>query len=162
MAAELPVILHDRDVRPAAARAARMLWFAADALRGATLRGASLRVPACAVPACGRAWPAIRGAHRGGMAQGGAVKTARWLGVGAGLLTALAALLALGAFVVYEEIIAVTSLAGYLTYVLTDLAMLAVFRLRRLDRAFFWSCAGMAAAAAGGGAAHLAGHLGNA
>lgn len=34
-AAELPVILHDPAVRPAARRAARMLWFAADTLRGA-------------------------------------------------------------------------------------------------------------------------------
>jgi drug/metabolite transporter (DMT)-like permease len=35
--AELPVILHDPTVRPAARRAARMLWFAADTLRGAVV-----------------------------------------------------------------------------------------------------------------------------
>lgn len=147
-AAELPVILHDPDIRPAAARAARMLWFAADTLRGAALRPG---------PAGHRG--AYRGAHRGGAARGGAGKTARWLGGLAGLLTALAALLAFGAFVVYEEIISAVSLAGYVTYLLINLAMLAVF-LRRLDRAYYWSCAGMTAAAAGGGAAHLAGHLG--
>ncbi len=36
-AAELPVILGDPEIKPAAARAARMLWFAADTLRGAAL-----------------------------------------------------------------------------------------------------------------------------
>jgi hypothetical protein len=36
-AAELPVILDDPAVRPAARRAARMLWFAADTLRGAAV-----------------------------------------------------------------------------------------------------------------------------
>ncbi len=35
--AELPVILHDPAVRPAARRATRMLWFAADTLRGAAI-----------------------------------------------------------------------------------------------------------------------------
>lgn len=35
--AELPVILDDPGVRPAARRAARMLWFAADTLRGAAV-----------------------------------------------------------------------------------------------------------------------------
>jgi hypothetical protein len=37
-AAELPVILGDPEIKPAAARAARMLRFAADTLRGAALR----------------------------------------------------------------------------------------------------------------------------
>jgi hypothetical protein len=131
-AAELPVVLHDPDIRPAAARAARMLWFAADTLRGAALRPG---------PA------GHRGAHRGGAGKGGAGKTARWLGVGAALLTGLAVLLAFEAFMVYE-IIFVVSLAGYVTYLLTSLAMLAVFLLRRLGGAYHWSYAGVLAAAA--------------
>jgi len=45
-AAELPVILGDPEIKPAAARAARMLWFAADTLR---------------VPPCGRARAAAGG-----------------------------------------------------------------------------------------------------
>lgn len=45
-AAELPVILGDPEIRPAAACAARMLWFAADTLR---------------VPPWGRARPATGG-----------------------------------------------------------------------------------------------------
>ena len=37
--AELPVILNDPSVRPAVRRAVRMLWFAADTLRGAAVTG---------------------------------------------------------------------------------------------------------------------------
>jgi len=144
-AAELPVILHDPDIRPAAARAARMLWFAADTLRGAALRP-------------GRA--GHRGAHRGGAAKGGAAKSARWLGVLAGLLTALAALLAFQAFIFYE-IVFVVSLAPYVAYLLTSLAMFAGCLLRRMGGAgWYWSYAGVTVAVAGGGAARLAGHLG--
>src|SRR5581483_4588881 len=36
-AAELPIILGDQEIKPTAARAARMLWFAADTLRGTAL-----------------------------------------------------------------------------------------------------------------------------
>jgi hypothetical protein len=143
--AELPVILHDPDIRPAAARAVRMLWFAADTLRGAALRpGTADR----------------RGAHRGGTHRGGVGKTARWLGVGVVLLMGLAVLLAVEAFVVYLEIISAASPAAYVTCLLANLAILAVFRFRRLGGAYYWPCAGVTIAAAGGGAARLAGRLG--
>ena len=115
-AAELPVILRDPEIKPAAARAARMLWFAADTLRGAALRpGAARR----------------GGAHRGGAHRGSAAKNARWLGVGAALLTGLAVLLASLALTVYYQIfIGSTSLAGYVSSLVGYLAIFAVCLFR--------------------------------
>jgi hypothetical protein len=144
-AAELPVILGDPEIKPAAARAARMLWFAADTLRGAALGPG----------------PARRGgAHRGSASMG---KDARWLGVGVALLTGLAVLLAILAFIVYYDIfICSASLAGYVSSLLSySLASLVGFLLWHPDAAGrYWFGAGVLAAVAGGGAAHLAGHLG--
>jgi hypothetical protein len=145
-AAELPVILGDPEIKRAAARAARMLWFAADTLRGAALRPG----------------PARRGgAHRGSASMG---KDARWLGVGAALLTGLAVLLAILAFIVYYDIfIGSASLAGYvsslLSYSLASLVGCLLWR-RPGGASRYWFGAGVLAAVAGGGAAHLAGHLG--
>jgi hypothetical protein len=140
-AAELPVILGDPEIKPSAARAARMLWFAADTLRGAALGPGPAR---------------HRGAHRGS-----AGKNARWLGVGAALLTALAVLLALLAFIVYQTIFS-ASLAFYVAFLVSSLAVLAVRLLRRRpgEGDSYWFSAGVVAAAAGGGAARLAGQLG--
>jgi hypothetical protein len=67
--AELPVILHDPEVRPAARRVARMLCFAADTLRGTTLAPGSYR---------------YRGAHQG-RADWGVL----WLPVFAAMLACL-------------------------------------------------------------------------
>jgi hypothetical protein len=148
-AAELPVILGDPEIKPAAARAARMLWFAADTLRGAALGPGPTR---------------RRGAHRGGAGQRGAGKSARWLGVGAALLAALAVLLAAQAFLVYEIIFG-ESLAGYVAFVLGYLAILAVCLLRRRPGGatfseYAWFGAGVVAAATGPHVSALAGHLG--
>jgi hypothetical protein len=146
-AAELPVILGDPEIKPAAARAARMLWFAADTLRGAALGPG----------------PARRGgAHRGSASM---AKDARWLLVGAALLTGLAVLLASLALTVYYQIfIGSTSLAGYVSSLVGYLAIFAVclFRWRRGGAAseYAWFGAGVLAAVAGGGAAHLASRLG--
>jgi hypothetical protein len=144
-AAELPVILSDPEIKPAVARAARMLWFAADTLRGSAL---------------GPGPASHRGAHRGS-----AGKNARWLGVGAALLTGLAVLLASLALTVYYQIfIGSTSLASYVSSLVGYLAIFAVclFRWRRggATSEYAWFGAGVLAAVAGGGAAHLAGHLG--
>ena len=143
-AAELPVILGDPEIKSAAARAARMLYFAADTLRGAALGPGPAR---------------RRGAHRGS-----AGKNARWLGVGAALLTGLAVLLAMLAFIVYYDIfIFSASLAGYVSslvsYSLANLAGCLLWR-RQGGAGRYWFSAGVLAAIAGGGAAHLAGHLG--
>lgn len=152
-AAELPVILGDPEVRPAAARAARMLWFAADTLRGAALRPGPAR---------------RRGAHRGAAGKNGVLKSARWLGVGLGLLAALAVLLAAQAFLVYQVIVG-ESLAGYVSFVLGYLAILAVCLLRRrtgradwswFGGGWYWFSAGVVAAATGPHVSALAGHLG--
>ncbi len=148
-AAELPVILGDPEVKPAAARASRMLWFAADTLRGAVLRPGRAR---------------HRGAHRGPAGKNGVLKSARWLGTGLGLLAALAVLLAILAFMIYYDIFTVsTSLAGYLSsvlsYALVDLAGWLLWR-RRGGVGPCWFGAGVLAAVAGGGGANLAGHLG--
>jgi hypothetical protein len=145
-AAELPVILRDPQIKPAAARAARMLWFAADTLRGAAL---------------GRG-PARRGgAHRGSASIG---KDVRWLGVGLGLLAALAVSLGILAFIAYYAIVICSaSLAGYVSFVLSfSLASLAGCLLwrRREGAARCWLGAGVLATVAGGGVAQLAGHLG--
>ena len=148
-AAELPVILRDPDIKPAAARAARMLWFAADTLRGAALGPGPAR---------------HRGAHRGPVGKNGVLKSARWLGACLGLLAALAVVLAIQAFLVYRIIFG-ESLAGYVAFLLGYLAILAVclFR-RRLGRAalseYAWFGAGVVAAATGPHVSALAGHLG--
>jgi hypothetical protein len=144
-AAELPVILRDPETKPAAARAARMLWFAADTLRGAALGPGLAR---------------RRGAHRGG-----AGKTARWLGEGAALLAALAVLLAILAFGVYQAIFGMSlafQAACLAALLLGSLAILAVGLLRRRPGGAgrYWFSAGVAAQAASGGAALLAPHLG--
>jgi hypothetical protein len=141
-AAELPVILGDPEVKPAAARAARMLWFAADTLRGTALGPRPAR---------------HRGAHRGGAG----FKNARWLGEGCALITALAVLLAGLAFMVYR-VIFVVSLAAYVSCVLSSLVILAGCLLRRRPAGTgqYWLGAGALAAAAGGGAGRLAGQLG--
>jgi hypothetical protein len=144
-AAELPVILRDPQVKPAAARAARMLWFAADTLRGAVLGPGPAR---------------HRGAHRGS-----AGKNARWLGEGCALLAALAVVLAILAFGVYQAIFGMSlafQAACLAALLLGSLAILAVGLLRRRPGGAgrYWFSAGVAAQAAGGGAALLAGHLG--
>jgi hypothetical protein len=148
-AAELPVILGDPEIKPATARAARMLWFAADTLRGAAMEP-------------GRPGPARhKGAHRGSADIG---KEARVLGVGAVFLTGLAVLLAILAFTVYYQILLFcASLAGYLSCLLSySLACLAGRLIwRRPGGAVrYWFGAGVLAAVAGGGAARLAGHYG--
>jgi hypothetical protein len=146
-AAELPVILGDPEIKPAAARAARMLWFAADAVRGAALGPGPAR---------------HRGAHRGGAGLKNARKSARWLGEGCALLAVMAVLQAGLAFQVYQ-VIFVVSLGTYVSCVLSSLIMLVGCLLlrRRLGGAGrYWFSAGVVAAAAGGGAARLAGQLG--
>lgn len=145
-AAELPVILGDPEIKPAAARAARMLWFAADTVRGAALGPGPAR---------------HRGAHRGGTRFKNARKSARWLGEGCALVTGMAVLLAGLAFLVYQ-VIFVVSLAGWVAYLLSSPAILAGWLLLRRPggAGWCWSYAGVVAAAAGGGAARLAGQLG--
>ena len=143
-AAELPVILGDPEIKPAAARAARMLWFAADTLRGAALGPGPAR--------------------HGGAHRGSAGKNARWLGVGAALLTGFAVLLAMLAFIAYYEIfISTASIAGYvssvLSYSLVSLVGCLLWR-RPSGASRYWFSAGVLAAVAGGGLAHLAGHQG--
>ena len=144
-AAELPVILGDPEIKPAAARAARMLWFAADTLRGAAL---------------GRRPARHRGAHRGAASRG---KSARWLGVGAALLAAsltmLAVMLAIQAFLVYYMIVDDVSLAGYAAFVLTSLAILAGW-WRPGGADWYWYTAGVVAEETGRLVSVLAGHLG--
>jgi hypothetical protein len=85
-AAELPVILRDRDTGPAPLRVVRMLAFAADTLRGTAL-----------------ASDAYRGAHRG---RGTAAKDIRWLGTGllllSGLLAGVLLLLAYEGWIIYH------------------------------------------------------------
>jgi hypothetical protein len=145
-AAELPAILGDPQIKPAAARAARMLWFAADTVRGAALGPGPAR---------------HKGAHRGRAGLKNARQSALWLGQGVALLAVLAVLLAGLAFQVYQVIV-VVSLAGYAAFVLSSPAALAVWLLLRRPggAGWFWSYAGVMAAAAGGGAARLAGQLG--
>jgi hypothetical protein len=145
-AAELPVILGDPEIKPAAARAARMLWFAADTVRGAALRPGRAR---------------RRGAHRGGAGFKNARKSARWLGEGCALTTVLAVLLAGLALLTYQVIFAVSP-EVYLAYVLNfPVTLVGWLLLRRPGgAAWFWFSAGVTAAGAGGGAARLAGQLG--
>jgi acetyltransferase-like isoleucine patch superfamily enzyme len=148
-AAELPVILGDPEIKTAAARAARMLWFAADTLRGAALGPGPAR---------------HRGAHRGGLGKNGVLKSAHWLGVGVALLAGLAISLAAQAFLVYQVIFG-ESLAGYVAFVLGYLAILAVCLLRRRPGgstfgAYAWFGAGVVVAATGPHVSALAGHLG--
>jgi hypothetical protein len=144
-AAELPVILGDPEIKPAAARAARMLWFAADTLRGAALGPGPAR---------------HQGAHRGGAGHN-ARKSARWLGEGCALIAGMAVLLAGLAFGVYQVTFGV-SLAVYVMFLLNFPASLAVWLFWRRPgvAVWCWFNAGVVAAAAGGGAARLAGQLG--
>jgi hypothetical protein len=148
-AAELPVILGDPEIKPAAGRAGRMLWFAADTLRGAALGPGPAR---------------HRGAHRGPAGMNGVLKSARWLGTGLGGLAALAVLLAAQAFLVYQVIYG-ESLAGYVSFPLGYLAILAVLLRRRRPGGvafseYAWFGAGVVAAATGPHLSALAGHLG--
>jgi hypothetical protein len=143
-AAELPVILGDPEIKPAAARAVRMLWFAADTVRGAALGPGPAR---------------YQGAHRGGTGDN-ARKSARWLGEGCALLMAMAVLLAGLAFLMYQFILVVGP-EGYAVFVTSSLVMLTGSRLRRRwgGAGRYWFGAGVVAAT-GGGAARLAGQLG--
>jgi hypothetical protein len=152
-AAELPVILGDPEIKSAAARAARMLWFAADTLRGATLGPGPAR---------------HRGAHRGPAGKNGVLKSARWLGEGLGLLAALAVLVAILGFLLYRlmhEIIFGASPAGYAASLLGYLAIFAARYLRRRPggvtvSGYAWFCVSMVALTAGPHVSALAAHLG--
>jgi len=155
-AAELPVILGDPEVKSAAARAGRMLWFAADTMRGTVLRDTALRP--------GRA--RHRGAHRGPVSKKGEIKVALVLvGVGAALLAAMAIMFALEAFAVYWVTFGVNQayyVAFYVTFVVTYLAILAArFRWWRPSGADWlrWGSAGLVAAATGHLVSVLAGRL---
>jgi hypothetical protein len=119
--AELPVILGDPEIKPATARAAHMLWFAADTLRGAALAPGPAR---------------HRGAHRGAAGHN-ARKSACWLGEGCALITGMAVLLAGLAFLVYQ-VIFVVSLAGWVAFVLSSLANLAGWLLWRRSARRDW------------------------
>jgi hypothetical protein len=145
-AAELPVILSDPEIKSAGARAARMLWFAADTVRGAALGPGAAR---------------HKGAHRGGAGLKNARKSARWLGQGLALLAVLAVLLAGLAFLVFQ-VIFVQPLAGYVAYLANFPAVFAGWLLlrRRGGASWLWFYTGVVAAGAGGGAARLAGQLG--
>ena len=73
-AAELPVILGDPEIKPAAARAARMLWFAADTLRGASSGGARAGPPGTG---SARAWwrrPRAAERHASPVSSAGAIR----------------------------------------------------------------------------------------
>jgi hypothetical protein len=120
-AAELPVILGDPEIKPAAARAARMLWFAADTLRGAALAPGPAR---------------HNGAHRGAAGHN-ARKSARWLGEGCALITGMAVLLAGLAFLVYQVIFGL-SLAGWVAFVPSSLASLTGWLLWRRSARRDW------------------------
>jgi hypothetical protein len=74
----------------------------------------------------------------------------------------MAVLLAGLTFLIYQ-VISEVSLAGYVSFVLSSLAILAgclLFRRRPAGTGRYWFSAGVVAAAAGGGAARLAGRLG--
>jgi hypothetical protein len=132
-AAELPVILSDPEVKPAAARAVRMLWFAADTWRGTTLgRGRVAR---------------HRGTHRGPAAKW-TVKSALWLGQGVALLTAMAVLLAAMAYFVYQTVVGVT-LPFYVVFLLVTLVGFVSSLVRRQPAGKCWSGASLAASAIG-------------
>jgi hypothetical protein len=141
--AELPVILGDPEIKPAAARAARMLWFAADTLRGTVLRSG---------PGPAR----HRGAHRGPATWG---KDARVLGVGVALLTGAAILLAGFAYLVYQTVAGVT-LPFFVCFFLTSLAGFASRLVRRQPPGQCWYSAAVAATATGQFADALAARLG--
>jgi hypothetical protein len=142
--AELPVILRDRGSGPAPLRAARMLAFAADTLRGTILRRGAYRSN-------------YRGAHRGAAAQGDAVGSARWLA--AGLLMGIGVLLLLSGallFLVWDEssiihqLIAGPNFIFSATLVLTSLIILAATWIPRWDGPVFrWWAVGRVVLGAG-------------
>jgi hypothetical protein len=141
--AELPVILGDPEIKPAAARAARMLSFAADTLRGTVLRSG---------PGPAR----HRGAHRDPATWG---NDFRELGVGVALLTGIAILLAGFAYLVYQTVAGVT-LPFYVCFWLISVAGFAGRLVRRRPPGQCWSSAALAAAASGLFADALAARLG--
>jgi len=141
--AELPVILGDLEIKSAAARAARMLWFAADTLRGSVLR-----------PGPGPA--RHRGAHPGPATWG---RDARELGGCVGLLTGAAVLLTGFAYLVYQTVAGVT-LPFFVCFFLTSLAGFASCLVRRRPPGQCWYSAGVAMTATGQFADALAARLG--
>ncbi len=133
-AAELPVILHDPEVRPTARRVARMLGFAADTLRGTTLAPGSYR---------------YRGAH-----QGKADWNVLWLPVFAAMLAFLGYFVYLGIFGS-----SLGRYAAFWSFCLTDF-IVCLARRRPGEGARRWAAAGGLAVSTGLFAAALAGRLG--
>jgi hypothetical protein len=113
-AAELPVILHDRDAGPAPRRAVRMLTFAADTLRGTTLAAGAYR---------------HQGAHRRGDFENNHALALSLLAVFAPL-----ALLAVEGWMVYLLIFS-ASLMFSASFVACGLFCLIRGRVRRSDSA---------------------------
>jgi hypothetical protein len=124
--AELPVILGDPEIKPAAARAARMLSFAADTLRGTVLRSG---------PGPAR----HRGVHRDPATWG---NDFRELGVGVALLTGIAGF----AYLVYQTVAGVT-LPFFVCFWLASVAGFASRLVRRRPPGQCWSSAALAAGA---------------
>jgi hypothetical protein len=98
------------------------------------------------------------------MTKDGVLKSARWVGVGFGLLAVLLVLLAAQAFLIYR-IIFTESLAGYVASVLGALPYLLFLRFRKRPGVvtfseFVWLDAALVAAATGPHLSALAGHLG--
>ncbi|HEY2442900.1 MAG TPA: hypothetical protein VGI31_07180 [Streptosporangiaceae bacterium] len=129
--AELPVILHDPDVRPSLRRAGRMLSFAADTLRGTALPSS-------------QGW--YRGTHRG---RGSGKKDARMLMILVGLLTLFFLLAASLYWLIYVSFTIpghdywLSSLAWWTTSLIIGLVM-----WRRRGKDFPWfaaSCVPMSA-----------------
>jgi hypothetical protein len=153
-AAELPVILHDRDAGPAPRRVLRMLTFAADTLRGTTLAHGSYQ---------------YQGAHRGGTA-----KNTRKLAIGlplllAGLLVLLvllalvAAALAFEGWIIYQLVI-IGNLTFCASFIVSGLILLLILllvdRIRRSDSADSWAMASQPVAGTGPFIRALASHFG--
>jgi hypothetical protein len=135
-AAELPVILHDPEVRPAAHRLVRMLWFAADTLRGA--------------PAAARA-ARHRGAHRG------ADEDARALAA----LAALPAVLAYQGYLVYTMIFGPALVYFAALWPLSMVGLIAQLARRRPGQAASrWWATGTLVAVTGGLTNTLASRVG--
>jgi hypothetical protein len=119
--AELPVILEDPGVRPAARRAARMLWFAIDTLRGAAIA---------------RYTAAGRHAHRDADGK------ARDRLTREGLLgiVALPALLAVGGYFIYTAVsgpLLTNAVPFLVSFALVSLVLLASRRLRGIGSPWF-------------------------
>lgn len=120
--AELPVILHDRDIGPAPLRVIRMLAFAADTLRGTTLAPGAYR-------------SAYRGTHRSGNGKPTPLLLVCLMLLGA-ILLLLGCLLALPAYeawIVYQ-LIAGPDLIFSATLVLVHLSAFVFFVARRVAR----------------------------